>query len=84
LIQALLQGGAEQEKLVLHAEQKGGKVTRPAMVSARERALALSYAPEPRGVPAVTSLSRRWVTSRAEATPEPLAAYRASAAHLER
>jgi hypothetical protein len=58
--------------------------TRPATVSARERASALTNASESRGVPAATNFSGRWAIPRAEATAKPVAADWAYAAHLGR
>jgi hypothetical protein len=77
----------ERSKRNLSCLQRGRErraVTRPATVSARERASASTNASEPRGVPAATSLSGRWVTPRAEATAEPVAAEWVFAVHLGR
>jgi hypothetical protein len=58
--------------------------TRPAMVSAQGQASAMTNASKPRGVPVATSPSGLWVTPRAEATAERVAADRAYLAHVER
>jgi hypothetical protein len=70
--QARLKGGAEQEENLscLLRGREVRAVTRPTTVLAREQVSAPTNASGPRGMPAATSPSRRWVTPRVEATAD--------------